>query len=32
MKDGDAFSAGTPVSDDEFESVEAPEEATDELG
>lgn len=25
VKDGDAFSAGTPVSDDDFEPVEAPE-------
>lgn len=32
VKDGDAFSAGTPVSEDEFESIAAPEEATDELG
>jgi hypothetical protein len=32
VKDGDAFSAGSPVTDDEFESIAAPEEATDELG
>jgi hypothetical protein len=25
VRDGDAFSAGTPVSDDEFESIDAPE-------
>lgn len=31
LKDGDAFSAGTPLSDDEFEEIEAPEEATDDL-
>jgi hypothetical protein len=29
VKDGDAFSAGTPVSDDEFEEIDAPETADD---
>jgi hypothetical protein len=29
VKDGDAFSAGTPVSDDEFEEIAAPETADD---
>lgn len=29
VKDGDAFSAGTPVSDDEFEEIDAPETAND---
>jgi hypothetical protein len=30
-KDGDAFSAGTPLDEDEFSSVEAPEEAEDDI-
>jgi hypothetical protein len=29
VKDGDAFSAGTPVSDDDFDEIEAPETADD---
>jgi hypothetical protein len=29
VRDGDAFSAGTPVSDDEFDEIEAPETADD---
>lgn len=31
VKDGDAFSAGTPVSDDEFDEIGAPEEAEDSI-
>jgi hypothetical protein len=29
VKDGDAFSAGTPVSEDDFDEIEAPETADD---